>query len=427
MKRITLGVLLLFSAVATTKAQDFKKVRGFVMINKTEEAKTELEKVLADPKAAGTAEASLLKAEIYGTIAGDPALSAKYPGANMEAWAALQKYLQLEPTEEKLKADQYKGVNSIYSSLFAEGVKSYNDKSWDSAFAKFKVVAELGDMFTSRKWSNSAFDTTSYLYAGVTAQNAKQNEEAAKYYGKIAEHKVVGQDYESLYDFLVKYYLNNKDEANFQKYVALAKEAYPKNPVWADLEFANKTDNADPATMAKAFADADAAKTLTTGNYLDYGDYFINNKKIKDLEAPQRKEYLIKASYAFSRAHDLDTANAVAAYNAGVAAYTLFEEASDSARKITGVTPTIKANRAAADKITDAAADKSIEWIEKSYVSLAAKTTRTNTEKNVVGKAADLLYNLYAYKKDRSKVLNPKDYDKFDAKSKYYDSMHGKF
>jgi hypothetical protein len=105
----------------------------------------------------------------------------------------------------------------------------------------------------------------------------------------------------------------------------------------------------------------------------------------------------------------------------------LFEEASDSARKITGVTPAIKAKRAAADKVTDEAADKSIEWLEKSYSSLAAKTTRTNTEKNVVGKAADILYNLYTYKRDRSKVLNPKDYDKFDVKSKFYDSMHGKF
>ncbi|HEX8357731.1 MAG TPA: hypothetical protein VF610_09975, partial [Segetibacter sp.] len=213
MKKITVGFLLLFFAVASVEAQDFKKVRGLLLMNKTEDAKTELDKLLADPKAAQSVEGSLLKAEIYGTVAGDPALSAKYPGANEAAWVSLKKYLELEPTEVKLKEDNYKGVNSIYSSLFSQGVKNYNEKSWDSAFSKFQVVAELGDLFTSRKWSTSAFDTTSYLYAGVTAQNAKKDAEAAKYYGKIAEHKVVGQDYESLYDFLVKHYLNNKDEA----------------------------------------------------------------------------------------------------------------------------------------------------------------------------------------------------------------------
>ncbi len=427
MKKIAIGFLLLFFITSGIKAQDYKKVRTAFLLKKLEDAKTELDKVSADPKSAGNAETYLLKAEVLGSIAGDPALKDKYPGADVEAYEALKKYLELEPTEAKLKADNYAGINTIYGSMFSAGVKNYNEKNWDSAYSKFKQVAELGDLFTQRKWSNSAFDTTSYLYAGVTAQNAKKNEEAAKYYGKLAELKINSPDYESIYDFLTKYYLNNKDEANFQKYLALAKETFPKNSLWNDLEFANMSDNLAPDAMLKKFNDADAAKTISGSNYLDYGDYFINNKKIKDLDAPKRAEYTNKAAYAFSRAYEMDTTNALASYNAGVAAYTLFEEASDSARQIKGVTADIKTKRAAADKKVDAAADKSIEWLERSFNSLAAKTTRTNTEKNVVGKAGDLLYNLYAYKRDRSKVLNPKDYDKFDAKGKYYDSMHGKF
>ncbi|MDB5245915.1 MAG: hypothetical protein JWQ40_309 [Segetibacter sp.] len=435
MKKITIGFMLLFVIASGVKAQDYKKVRNAFTLSKVgaagagklEEAKTELDKISADPKAAENAETYLLKAEILGTIAGDPTLKDKYPNAGREGYQALKKYLELEPTEAKLKADGYAGINSIYGSMFSAGVKNYNEKNWDSAYAQFKDVAELGDLFTSRKWSNSAFDTTSYLYAGVTAQNAKKNEEAAKYYGKLAELKLSGQDYESIYDFLTKYYLNAKDEANFQKYLGLAKETFPKNSLWNDLEFANMSDNLAPDAMLTKFTTADGAKSLTSSNYLDYGDYFINNKKIKDLDAAKKAEYTNKAAYAFSRAYELDTTNALAAYNAGVAAYTAFEDASDAARQIKGVTADIKTRRAAADKGVDAAADKSIQWLEKSYASLSAKTTRTNTEKNVVGKATDLLYNLYAYKRDRSKVLNPKDYDKFDAKSKYYDSMHGKF
>jgi len=436
MKRITIGFLLLICIGTTAKAQDFKKVRSALLLSqvggatgapKLEEAKTELDKALADPKSQNNAEAYLLKAEVLGSIAANPDLKAKYPNADLEGLEALKKYLELEPAETKLKEDKYVGVNGIYGSLFASGVKEYNAKNWDSAYNKFKYVAELGDLFTSRKWSSSSFDTTSYLYAGVTAQNAKKNEEAAKYYGRIAENKIKGPDYEGIYDFLVKYYLNNNNQAEFTKYLALAKEAYPENKSWADLEFANTTDNAAIEDVVKKFETGDAGKSLTASNYLDYGDYFINNKKIKELDPEKKTEYTNKAYYSFSKAAEMDTANGIASYNAGVAAYTMFEEARDARVKIKGTTADIKAKQGQADKVADAAADKSLQSLEKSFATLSSKANRSNIEKNCLSKSTDLLYNLYEYKKDRSKGANPKDYDKYDAKSKFYDSMHGKF
>ncbi|MCW3106639.1 MAG: hypothetical protein JWQ09_1145 [Segetibacter sp.] len=435
MKRITIGFLLLFVIGTAVKAQDFKKVRNALVLaqmgaggdQKLEDAKTELDKVLADPKSQGNAEAYLLKTEIYGLIAASNTLKAKYPAADAEGYQALKKYLELEPAETKLKEDRYVGVNGIYSSLFSAGVKEYNAKNWDSAYAKFKDVAELGDMFTSRKWSSSSFDTTSYLYAGVTAQNAKKNEEASKYYGKIAEKKIVGADYEGIYDFLVKYYLNSNNQAEFAKYLALAKEAYPKNNMWNDLEFANTTDNSAIEDVVKKFETADAAKSLTASNYLDYGDYFINNKKIKDLEPAKKVDYTNRAFYSFSKAAELDTANGIASYNAGVAAYTMFEDARENRVKIKGTTADIKAKQAQADKVADAAADKSIQSLEKSFATLSSKAARSNIERNCLSKSTDLLYNLYEYKKDRSRGVAPKDFDKYEAKSKYYDSLHGKF
>lgn len=428
--------MLLLGGVTAVRAQDFKKVRTSLVLaqikgagdQKLEDVKTELDKALADPKAQSSAEGYLLKTEIYGAIAANPTLKAKYPTADVEAFQALKKYLELEPAETKLKEDHYAGVNGIYSSLFADGVKSYNTKSWDSAYNKFKDVAELGDMFTTRKWSTSAFDTTSYLYAGVTAQNAKKGEEAVKYYGRIAEKKIVGPDYEGIYDYLVKYYLNNNNQEEFKKYLAIAKEAYPKNPNWNDLEYANSTNNSSPEDMAKKFETADAAKTLTSANYLDYGDYFINNKKIKDLTDPAKKnEYLNRAYYSFARAADLDTANGIANYNAGVAAYSMFEDAREARIKIKGTTADIKAKQGQADKVTDGAADKSIASLEKCFATLSSKSSRSNIERSCLSKSTDLLYNLYEYKKDRARGNSPKDYDKYDAKSKLYDGLHGKF
>jgi len=105
----------------------------------------------------------------------------------------------------------------------------------------------------------------------------------------------------------------------------------------------------------------------------------------------------------------------------------MFEDARDNRVKIKGTTADIKAKQAAADKIADAAADKAIASLEKSFGSLSSKAERSNIEKSVLSKSTDLLYNLYEYKKDRSRGTSPKDYDKYDVKSKYYDSLHGKF
>ncbi len=127
MKKITIGLMLLFAIGTAVKAQDYKKVREALTLAqvpgtagqaKLEDAKAQLDKVLADPKADGKAETYLLKTEVYGTIAGNEALKAKYPNADAEAFQALKKYLELEPGEEKIKEDKYAGVNSAYSSLF---------------------------------------------------------------------------------------------------------------------------------------------------------------------------------------------------------------------------------------------------------------------------------------------------------------------
>jgi hypothetical protein len=130
--------------------------------------------------------------------------------------------------------------------------------------------------------------------------------------------------------------------------------------------------------------------------------------------------------YAFEKAHEKDSTNALASYNAGVTIYAQWQDLTDAARAIKGTTADIKAKRAAADKIADAAADKSIPWLEKAFWSLKAKATKNNLEKGCLTKSTDLLYNLYAYKQDRSRGVSPKDYDKFEAKAKFFDSLHGK-
>ncbi len=59
----------------------------------------------------------------------------------------------------------------------------------------------------------------------------------------LADLKVSGPDYEDIYKFLIQYYSDKKDDANFKKYLAFAKELYPNdNAVWTQFEMGNLTD-----------------------------------------------------------------------------------------------------------------------------------------------------------------------------------------
>ena len=71
---------VLFSIVLMNVAiaQDFKKVQTLVLLGKTEEAKTENDKLLADPKGAAKAEGWYWKARLNAALAKNETTKAKY-------------------------------------------------------------------------------------------------------------------------------------------------------------------------------------------------------------------------------------------------------------------------------------------------------------------------------------------------------------
>jgi len=432
MKKLSIAFSFLLLTGTVVHAQDLKKAKTAYTLSgikpeTLENAKTEVDKLMTDEKLNKQAESYLLKMQIYGAIANNEQFSAKYPGADIQALTALKKYVELEPSEEKLKADRYEGINNVYNNFFKTGVKHYQAQEWDKSFENFKLMAEMGDMLIARKWSNSPFDTTAYLYAAATAQNSKKDADAVKYYSRLAEIKVSGKDYEGVYEYLTKYYLNNPNDAEFNRFIVLAKEVYPANDLWKELEFEYKRKNSNVDDMVKKYNDGDAAKSLSASDYFDFGNYFVNDPKVKDLDEAKKLEFNRKATNAFIKAFTLDTTNGIAGYNAGVTLYADFETMADSARAIKGTTADIKTKKTVANNVALGAADKSIEWLEKAFASLSAKTNRSNLEKGLLNKSIDLLYNAYEYKRDMSRGVNPKDYDKYDAKLTYYNSLHGKF
>lgn len=57
---------------------------------------------------------------------------------------------------------------------------------------------------------NSPLDTNVLILAAITAESSDNKEDAAKYYVRLADAKVDGEGFESVYRFLVSYYFAKK-------------------------------------------------------------------------------------------------------------------------------------------------------------------------------------------------------------------------
>ena len=73
-------------------------------------------------------------------------------------------------------------------------------------------------------WLTTKIDTTSTLYAGVSAEKLEKPDEAAVYYAILADNKIAkygGDELIGIYQWLARHYADKKDYVNANKYAAL--------------------------------------------------------------------------------------------------------------------------------------------------------------------------------------------------------------
>jgi len=457
MKKLLLLSIFAFTLQLAT-AQDYKKVTNALILGRVEDAKTEIDKMMADPKAQAKAETYMLKAKIYAAIFKNQQLNAKYPNAETEAEAALKKYEEMDPTYAVAKEkDGITAYFDMYGSFISQGSKRFEAKDWANAAQSFVNGIKYIDQIIANKWTSNtiAMDTTSILYAAICFQNAKQLENASVYYKRIADNKVNDTNYVDVYRFLVDYYTRGKkDETQFYKYLALSKEVFPSlNEEWESYEM-DFIDTYDLKAKTDLYAKEEAAGTLTENKYIQYGSAFANAKMKGDLDSTTAAMYNNKALDAFKKAFAKNEKNAIAAFNTGVIHYNNFGELDDKVRdnirtvqrinaekpiekdpkkkaaaeaKVKAETePFLKANAALEAPIAKEV-DQAVEWLEKAFILLKDKTTRTNNERSVINKSVDWLANLYSYKRDKVRGKDNAAFDKFEAKFKEFDALHSKF
>lgn len=428
MKKLLIAASILVASQAVN-AQKLDGVNKYFLLSKYDEAKTELDKVWADPKAEENPKALLLKTKVYAELYLDSALRTKYPDAGKVAYETLVKYIAKDTSLKDLKEDNgMRAVSIIYSNNFNEGRKAFSESKWNDALAHFTVAEEMGDFISKKNLGNNKqnIDTFTVVYAGYAAQNAKNVDRALYYYKKFAAEKIGGKDFVEIYRFILNDALEQKKEADFKKYLALAKELYPsESTLWSAYEMEYMTKNASIKEMLEKYKQEDPAGSLTGKQYASYGEMFANASK-EEFDSTALFNIKTTASEAFMKAFKADQ-NGVYAFNSGVILYQQFNLLEDKFYALRGADASLKAKRDEVEKQEKQLVDAAIERLEQAYTILKAKTDRDKVETSCLSKSVDFLANLYQWKRDKARGKNVQDYDKFDAKFKQYDAEHGQY
>ncbi|TCJ19020.1 hypothetical protein EPD60_00980 [Flaviaesturariibacter flavus] len=288
MRKLIATVFL--AAVATAGyAQDYKEVTEKLAAKNYTEAKTAIDKLASNQKATATSDYWFYRSQVYS------GLGATDTAAIREAINSMDRYYSIE-SKSKEKAniravmENHKTAIDLYSDNFNAGVKNFQAQNWAAAEARFTTALSAFDMLSRNAIISQKFDTTTTLYAGYSAQNAKDMATAAYYYNRIVEQNIADTTMVGAYEFLINYAQQNKDEANFKKYLDIAKQRFPQyNANWTRLELSTLEN--DPAKKLKRLGELSKADPKDLGLATDYTaelfNYTYSQNKPSDYAARQ--------------------------------------------------------------------------------------------------------------------------------------------
>jgi len=414
MKKITFFLMMLMLAVFV-KAQTYDEIKQTMMLGQYKKAKEDVDKRMTNAKFAGKPEAYILKSAIYAGLAGDSSRINTPEGAALldEAEAAFKKYREMDPGMALATDLTYKNAPiGIYATLFNIGYKQYEAKKMAEAFATFKKVDEYSSILISQKLLATPLDTNAIILAGITAEGSNNKDEAAKYYGRLADHKLSGAGYESIYRFLVTHYFTKKDMTNFDKYKEIGKELYPQSDFFTydKTDFAVGLESSFDSKM-KALEEVLAKDP---GNYkanLSLGQliYDTLNSKVEGAVLP---------------------ANAAEMEKRMVSAFTKAGEAQEEALPylvIGDYFVMLQAEKVKrADKKYGEYLEAGREPYEKAAAVFAKKTNLSGNDRQQYKKAAGFLEDIYNYKIEQAKKEKgkPADIAKYTAEAKKWGDLY---
>jgi hypothetical protein len=326
----------------------------------------------------------------------------------MEAFNAFKKYLELDKKDVLMKLEQNASLFDIYNNYFDMAAKAFNAKNYASAVTNFKNALMVESYVRSEDLDYNGYkfpslDTTLILNTAVAARLAKNDSESIACYQVLADSNVTGPKYLEIYETLVEYYKNKKNNAAFNKALDQGRKLYPTQAYWNAIEVEQISEMGNKQDVFKKYDE------LTTQNPTEYVwaynysvelfNYVYNNedKSVDKTPYKTKLEEMIKKTIAIKSTGDANLLMAKYLYNN-------YFDLEDEAKAVKGATPQDVNKRKALYAKAISQKDLAIPYCEAANKYYESFPTLTREDKSGYRKSLNILQDIYQAKKDFAKV-----------------------
>ncbi|GAA4305682.1 hypothetical protein [Compostibacter hankyongensis] len=420
----TLLLLLGFGTVALAQNKNVNKAESALKDGKLAEARDLINPATTDSKTGDKAKTWYLKGQIYAAIAADSAKSVPVDHPGDTALAAFQQCLKLDPKFTSMLLNNYKDLTDLYTVFYKQGADAFNAKDYKLAYEKFNDVRTVNDyMHSVNSGMGAPMDTMAILNMSNAAFNAGLKEEAAKGYQQLADIKY--KEDPIVYKVLLQYYREKKDDANYQKTLAVGKELFPSDNDFNNEEISYFNETGKQDELVKKLEESVQKDPSNYDMMLNLAITYDNMANPKDAsgnsqaEKPANYDELYnKAIETYKKAIALKPEDYAANFNLGLMEY----NTAAAVGKQLGQLGSSKEDMAKADSLSkqeDAYLEKALPYLEKSYQVLDAKDKLTQNEVAIYKNTLMGLQGIAARKNDSTKL------DEYKQKLSAADSKAG--
>ena len=422
MKKLCFFSFVLFVA-ASAGAQSLDDIGKLMEKNKYDAAKVSIEKYIADPKNVASAEAWYYKGRIYNSLSKDSTV-AKQDAYNYKqtAFDAFKKNQQLDKLDLRMKSEFFKSYLDLYLGFYDLGAQNFNLKNYPAAYNAFSKSQEMENFILSKNYlydeiKLNKLDTALVMNIAASALQASDTLNAVINYRRITDAGITGLDYERVYEYLARYYLDKKDNSNAQMILTKAKTAYPKNNFWNALEVEQISKSGDIKALLARYDELYNKDPRNFANSYNYAVEMYNSLWANDNKSPDTTLFLKLNTVLRSAIAVDESMDATMLLNNH-----LFNVAADYSNKaaLIKVTKTTKPDELKKKKDLNASSisymNELIPYGESMIKFLSAKTTLTTKQKINYKQVANYLSDAYRVKGDLKKSA---EYDKITDSIKF--------
>jgi hypothetical protein len=242
MNKLLLGILSFISLVASS--QDLQSVQRFIAANDYLSAKKEIDHFFNDKKNSTDAPAWYYKGRVYTEVVRQHDQN-NYE-ALQEALKAYKRYQELDGKNKLMQLNNNVDLFQLYNLSYNTAADLYNERKYDLACNYFKIALETEEYIYKKGYSFQgkmfpAMDTSLINLTGSAAYLSGSEEEAITYFERLANARIIGDDYKGVYALLYRHYSKKNDAVRAAKFLGVGKEVYPDDEYWIKLELGNAT------------------------------------------------------------------------------------------------------------------------------------------------------------------------------------------